>query len=305
MKKFTCALLVLLWSTATQLAANGWLDWVPKRDSLEYCDTTLTDLLGAASLGTTALAVSGASTTTTTITPAAFLVAGESSLMVFGGTSVTVVTAPVVSTTVAVGAAAASVAYLGGKGLCGLSEAIEPKFITNQPIPLVMYFSEPKFGETDDECFKRSACYFLETNEVIPAGTPVYSLGPLSEPEATHYPDYQGRGLYILGRFFDHVYKSSIPDDQRSFVVVPGNSLNPILIEKYTHVVAEDTLVEQLGKPTILPSGTPFQLLKVRNDGWAKIELVNGFNLWIQDFEKKNVYEIEQYVPDIYEVESQ
>mgnify|MGYP000235592928 FL=1 len=97
-----------------------------------------------------------------------------------------------------------------------------------------------------------------------------------------------------LGQFFAKGYFSDIPEDQRGFAVVPANSLNPIFIEKYTHLFLEDTLVEQNGEKIMLPAGTPFQLLKVREDGWAKFELVDGFNLWVEQFYNVKIQKIEE-----------
>jgi len=94
---------------AAPLSAN-WLDWVPNKDKLEYCDTKLTDILGATALATTAVAAMGSSVTTTSITPAVFLIAGESSLMLATGTTISVVSTPVVGTAAAVGASIVSVA---------------------------------------------------------------------------------------------------------------------------------------------------------------------------------------------------
>ena len=44
----------------------------------------------------------------------------------------------------------------------------------------------------------------------------------------------------------------------------------------------------------MLPAGTPFQLLKVREDGWAKFELVDGFNLWVEQFYNVKTQKIEE-----------
>lgn len=103
---------------AAPLSADGWLDWVPGRDELDYCDTKLTDIVGAGAVATAAVAAMGSSVTTVTATPAVMLLAGESSLMIVTGTSVSVVTAPVVGTAVGIGAAVVTVAYGGGKTLC-------------------------------------------------------------------------------------------------------------------------------------------------------------------------------------------
>ena len=119
-----CKYLALLLMIGTPSQA-GWLDWVPERKNLNYCDTKLTDIIGAASLGVTALAASGASVTTVTMSPAMLLIAGESSLTFLSGTALTVVSTPVIATTGAVTATAASVAYGGGKTLCKLSEFLE------------------------------------------------------------------------------------------------------------------------------------------------------------------------------------
>ena len=272
MAKFHRTVFIIACMHAASLSAEGWLDWVPSRDKLEYCDTKLTDIVGAGAVATATVAAMGYNVTTVTAVPAVFLIAGESSLMVATGTSISVITSPVVGTGVAVGAVVTSVAYGGAKGLCQLSEFMEHKFITNEPIPLVM------------QIFASGEFKFVKTDEIIPAGTAVFSLGPVIEDAAAHYPNYNGRGLIKLGQFFDHVYSSDIAEDQRGFAVVPANSLNPILIEKYTHIFSEDTLVERNGSQVMLTAGTPFQLLKERKDGWAKFELTDGFNLWVENF---------------------
>ena len=284
MAVFYRIVLIVACMQAAPLGAGGWLDWVPGRDKLEYCDTKLTDIVGAAAITTATVAAMGSSVTTVTAAPAVFLIAGESSLMVLTGTSISVVTAPVVGTAVAVGAVVASVAYGGGKGLCQLSDFMDHKFITNEPIPLVMQFKPIRWGLSDEDGYASGEYKFVKTDEIIPAGTPVFSLGPVSEDAAVHYPNYNGRGLIQLGQFFDHAYSSDIAEDQRGFAVVPANSLNPILIEKYTHIFSEDTLVEQNGSQVMLTAGTPFQLLKEREDDWAKFELTDGFNLWVENF---------------------
>ena len=274
------------------LAGSGWLDWVPKREKLKYCDTKLTDILGAASLGTTALAASGATITTATVTPAAFLIAGESSLMIATGSAITIVSTPVVGTTAAVTATVASVAYGGGKTLCFLSEFLENNYITNEDIPLVDIHEKFKFGLSDGEGFASGEYHFTQTGEILPAGTPVHSLGPISEDAAKYYPDYDGRGLIRLGRFYDHVFTTKQTEEDRGYAVVPANSLNPILLKKYTHMFLEDTLVEKNGESIMLPAGFPFQLLKVRKDGWAKFELTDGFNLWVENFSSVKTQEL-------------
>lgn len=279
---------------AAPLSANGWLDWVPSRDKLEYCDTKLTDILGATALATTAVAATGATITTVTITPTIFLIAGESSLMWATGTTVSVLSTPVVGTAAAVGATIASVAYGGGKAVCKLSDFLEAKHVTNEPIPLVMNFHDYEWGVNDKEGYESGQYKFVKTDEIIPAGTPVFALGRLSEDAAAHYPDYQGRELVMLGQFYDHVYTSDIPKDQRGFAVVPANSLNPFFVEKYTHLFLEDTLAEDNDKKIMVPAGTPFQLLKVRKDGWAKFELSDGFNLWVEQFYNVKTQKIEE-----------
>lgn len=279
----------------TQALADGWMDWVPKKEKTDpYCNYNLVDLLGASALATSSVAASGLSVTTTTISPTIFLVAGESSLMAFSGKTVSVVTAPVVGSAATVAATTVSVGYLAVKGVCFLSDFTSSKFITNEPIPLVMDFSSYKWGVSDAEGYKSGEYRFVETDEVIAAGTPVFSLGPLSEAAAAYYPNYNGRGLVRLGQFFDHVYESEIPEEERGFVVVPANSLNPIYIEKYTHIFVEDTIVVDNREPTMLPAGTPFQLLKVREDGWAKIELTDGFNKWVEAYSFVKVLEIDR-----------
>ena len=284
MAKFHRTVFIIACMHAASSSAEGWLDWVPSRDKLEYCDTKLTDIVGAGAVVTATVAAMGSSVTTVTAVPAVFLIAGESSLMVATGTSISVITSPVVGTGVAVGAVVTSVAYGGAKGLCQLSEFMEHKFITNEPIPLVMQFQPYRWGLSDEDGYASGEYKFVKTDEIIPAGTAVFSLGPVSEDAAAHYPNYNGRGLIKLGQFFDHVYSSDIAEDQRGFAVVPANSLNPILIEKYTHIFSEDTLAEKNGSQVMLTAGTPFQLLKERKDGWAKFELTDGFNLWVEDF---------------------
>jgi hypothetical protein len=284
MGKFNRIVFCMFSIHAAPLSADGWLDWVPGREKLEYCDTYLTDIIGVNAAATASLWAMGPSVTTTTIAPALFFIAGESSMMVISGTSVSVVATPVVGTAVGIGAAVATVAYGGGKTLCQLSEFLENNFITNEPIPLVTQISNHNFGLSDKELFASGESRFIETNEVIPVGTPVFSLGPLSEDAAAYYPNYNGRGLIQLGRFFDKSYKSEIPEDQRGYAVVPANSLNSILLEKYTHIFIQDTLVERNGEEVMLTAGTPFQLLKERKDGWAKIELSDFFNLWVENF---------------------
>ena len=294
MLKLKCLTFVIFCLQTAHLSANGWLDWVPSKDKLEYCDTKLTDILGATALATTAVAAMGSSVTTTSITPAVFLIAGESSLMLTTGTTISVVSTPVVGTAAAVGASIASVAYGGGKAVCKLSDFLEAKYVTNEPIPLVMNFKDYKWGVNDKEGYESGQYKFVKTDKIIPAGTPVLGFRQISEDAAAHYPDYQGRGLVQLGQFFAKGYFSDIPEDQRGFAVVPANSLNPIFIEKYTHLFLEDTLVEQNGEKIMLPAGTPFQLLKVREDGWAKFELVDGFNLWVEQFYNVKTLKIEE-----------
>ena len=85
-------------------------------------------------------------------------------------------------------------------------------------------------GCNDKEGYESGQYKFVKTDEIIPAGTPVFALGRMSEDAAALYPDYQGRGLVTLGQFYDHVYTSNIPEDQRGFAVVPANSLNPISV---------------------------------------------------------------------------
>ena len=286
------SILVFIITSTSAFAGSGWLDWIPEREKLKYCDTKLTDILGAASLSVTALAASGATVTTVTSTPGLFLIAGESSLMIASGSAVTVVSTPVVGTAAAVTATAASVAYGGGKTLCMLSEFFENNYITNEDIPLVDIHKKIKFGLSDSEGFASGEYHFTQTGEIIPAGTPVFSLGPISEDAAKYYPDYDGRGLIQLGRFYDHVFTTKRTGEDRGYAVVPANSLNPILLKKYTHMFLEDTLVEKLGKSTMLPAGFPFQLLKVRKDGWAKIELSDGRNLWVENFSSVKAQEL-------------
>ena len=157
-----------------------------------------------------------------------------------------------------------------------------------------MNFKDYKWGVNDKEGYESGQYKFVKTDKIIPAGTPVLGFRQISEDAAAHYPDYQGRGLVQLGQFFAKGYFSDIPEDQRGFAVVPANSLNPIFIEKYTHLFLEDTLVEQNGEKIMLPAGTPFQLLKVREDGWAKFELVDGFNLWVEQFYNVKIQKIEE-----------
>ena len=66
MRILQSTILVFCITSTSALAESGLLDWVPAREKLEYCDTKLTDILGAASLGVTALAASGATVTTVT-----------------------------------------------------------------------------------------------------------------------------------------------------------------------------------------------------------------------------------------------
>jgi hypothetical protein len=172
---------------------------------------------------------------------------------------------------------------------------LENNFITNEPIPLVTLITNHKFSLSDKEHFASGKYRFIGTNEVIPAGTPVFSLGPLSEDAAAYYPNYNGRGLIQLGRFFDKAYESEIPEDQRGYAVVPANSLNPILLDKYTHIFVQDTLVERLSEKVMLTAGTPFQLLKERKDGWGKIELTDGFNLWVENFSSVETQKIADF----------
>lgn len=158
--------------------------------------------------------------------------------------------------------------------------------VCQQYFPILMFVEHqnPEFGETDEDRLLQGKAEFVKTNEIIPAGTPVLSLGLLSEGVAAQYPDYQGHGLIKLGRFFDHVYETDIPEEERGFAVVPANSLNALYKEKYTHQFTEDTLVEKLGRKTLAPAGTPLELHKLRDDGWAKIELADGWNIWVEDF---------------------
>jgi hypothetical protein len=269
----------------TPIQANGLLDWVPTEETLEpMCGYSLVDLLGAASVATTTASIVGLSSTTVTATPfVAAMIAGESSLVIVTGSSISVVTTPVVGTGVAIVSAVASTAYVGGKGLCALSSALSSTHITNEPIPLVMLVNESSIFTNTHDALLNGQARFVETEEVIPVGTPVLSLGPVSELEASSYPDYQGRGLIKLGQFFDHVYESEIPVEELGFAVVPANSLNTIFKENYTHIFTEDTLVERRGDETMVPSGTTFELLKLREDGWAKIQLGDGWNLWVED----------------------
>jgi hypothetical protein len=58
---------------AAPLSADGWLDWVPGREKLEYCDTYLTDIIGVNAAATASLWAMGSGVTTTTMTPALFL----------------------------------------------------------------------------------------------------------------------------------------------------------------------------------------------------------------------------------------
>ena len=285
-KNLVCKYLALLIMIGTpSYAGSGWLDWVPERKNLKYCDTKLTDVIGAASLGVTALAAAGATVTTITMSPAMLLIAGESSLTFLSGTALTVVSTPVIATTGAVTATAVSVAYGGGKTLCKLSEFLENNYITNESITLIDLHKPIKWDVSDKDGFASGEYRFVKTDEVIPMGTPVFSLGPLSEDAAKHYPNYNGRGLIQLGRFYNHGgYPTKRSEDELGFAVVPANSLNPIMLKKYTHVLLEDTLVEENGETKMLPAGFPFQLLKVRKDDWAKIELTTGFNLWLKNF---------------------
>jgi hypothetical protein len=294
MRLFTTTLATVVLVTSSPLSAEGLFDWLPAKETIApYCDAKLADVLGAAAFATTAIAAAGSSITTVTATPAIALVAGESSLMIVSGAVVTVVNVPVVSATAAAAAVTVSVAYIGGEVTCALSNFFDAKLITNEPIPLVMYFEAFEFGASRGESLESGASRFVKTEETIPTGTRVFSLGPLSEAEAAFYPNYNGRGLIKLGRFFDHVYESDIPEEERGFAVVPANSLNPIFIDKYTHIFEEDTLVEGRGSRVVLPSGTPFQLLRVRDDGWAAFELTDGFNLWVDNFTDVQTIEID------------
>jgi hypothetical protein len=167
--------------------------------------------------------------------------------------------------------------------MCALSGMLARTHITNESIPLVMLIDNSGLFTNTQEALENGEAYFVETNEVISAGTSILSLGILSEAEAEHYPGYQGRGLVWLGQFFDHNYSSEIPEDERGFTVVPANSLNTIFRESYTHQFIEDVVVERIGDISIVPSGTPFELHRERDDGWAKIELADGWNMSIDN----------------------
>jgi hypothetical protein len=261
------------------------LDWVPSAKTLEpMCGSSLADVLGTASAATATASAVGLSTTTVTTTPfLALFTAGESSLMIVTGSTVSVVTTPVVGSSLAIASAVATTAYVGGKGLCALSSALASTHITNEPIPLVMWVDESGMFTSKEDALLNGQAGFVETGESIPAGTPVLSLGPMTKREASHYPGYEGRGLIMLGQFFDHVYASDIPEEDRGFAVVPANSLNPIFKGKYTHVFTEDTVVTSLDRETVVPAGTPFELLKLRKDGRAEIELADFKNFWLNN----------------------
>ena len=263
------------------------LDYVPSEESIEpICDFKLLDVVGVNSMAANAAAVTGIHSTTTITQPALALVPGHSGLTLITGTRITTITVPLVGPALATAATAATTVYIGGKGLCALSAALSNTHITNEPIPLVMFVEHqnPKFGDTDEDRLLTGKAEFVKTNEIIPAGTPVLSLGLQSKGVAAQYPDYEGHGLIKLGRFFDHVYETDIPEEKRGFAVVPANSLNALYKEKYTHQFTEDTLVEINGKQALAPAGTPLKLHKRRDDGWAKIELADGWNIWVKDF---------------------
>lgn len=277
---------LILFSTQASVAlADGYLDWVPQyREVQTLCESSAIDLMGAAGITTTALSAAGLSTTTITATPfiSAFL-AGESAFVIVSGTSISVVTSPVIGTGATIAAAAVSTAYVGTKGMCSLSGMLSRTHVTNEPIPLVTIIDNSGIFTNTEEALASGAAYFVETEEIIPAGTPVFSLGILSEVEARYYPRYQGRGLITLGQFFDHDFSSQIPKDERGFAVVPANSLNTIFRPSYTHQFIEDVEVERNGAISIAPGGTAFELHREREDGWAKIELADGWNIWVEN----------------------
>ena len=259
------------------------LDLVPSAESLEpMCSSKLTDIIGVGATATTAAALGGLTQTTATAAPAVALVAGESSLMLISGTSITVVSAPVVGAGLAAAATVATTAYFSGKALCSLSAALEKTHITNEPIPLIMYVDQGGLFDVEvEDDFIKGTKRFINTGKVIPAGTPVLSLGPMSETAVQYYPNYQGRGLLKLGRFFD---KDDRPDEG-DWVVVPANSVNSIYRDKYTHQLTKDTvLLNHADEKFVVPSGTPFKLHEVKDDGWAEIELNNYKNFWFEDF---------------------
>ena len=276
---------VLIAFNASAAFADGYLDWVPEYSEVQsICETSLTDLVGAAGITTTALSAAGLSSTTITATPfvSAFM-AGESGLVIVSGTSISVVTSPVIGTGATIAAAAVSTAYFGTRGVCALSGMLARTHVTNEPIPLVMLVDNSGIFTDTEDALRSGEAIFVETDEVIPAGTPVFSLGILSEAEALHFPRYQGRGLVQLGQFFDHNYSSQIPVEERGFAVVPANSLNTILRENYTHQFIQDVYVEVNSDISMVPAGTVFELHRERDDGWAKIELADGWNIWVED----------------------
>ena len=276
---------------ASTAFADGYLDWVPEYSEVQsICETSLTDLIGAAGITTTALSAAGLTSTTITATPfATAFMAGESGLVIVSGTSISVVSAPVIGTGATIAAAAVSTAYVGTKGVCALSGMLARTHVTNEPIPLVMLLDNRGIFTSTEDALQSEEAVFVATSEIIPAGTPVFSLGILSEAEAVYYPGYQGRGLVQLGQFFDHDYFSKIPEDERGFAVVPANSLNTILRDNFTHQFNQDVYVERNGDVSIVPAGTAFELHRLRDDGWAKIELADGWNIWIEDLSSAEV----------------
>ena len=93
-----------------------------------------------------------------------------------------------------------------------------------------------------------------------------------------------GRGITdeVRLQFNNHVYASDIPEEDRGFAVVPANSLNPILKEKYTHIFTEDTVVTLQDRAAVVPAGTPFELLKLLKDGRAKIEFLEFLEFLVE-----------------------
>ena len=264
------------------------LDYIPTEETLEpFCGASLLNIFGANSIATKALAMAGVHSTTIISTPAKALVAGNSGLSVVNGTRVITYTTPLVSAGLATAASVATTAYIGAKGVCSLSKALSHTHITNEAIPLVMWVEDDnqQWGETEIDQIKQKRARFVKTDEVIPAGTLVLSLGHMSESTAAHYPNYQGRGIIQLGRFFNYVYETEMTEEERGYAVVPANSLNSIYKDNYTHQFTKDTIAEHaVDDYIVVPSGTPFELHKLRNDGWAKIELADGWNIWVEDF---------------------
>lgn len=260
------------------------LDYVPDEKKIEkYCDANLSQLIGITSSAIAGAAATGLSQSTVIAQPSLALVAGESNLMLVSGTRITTITTPVIGSTLATTATVATLAYGSGRAVCAVSSWLSSTHVTNQDLPLVMLIRDrhPNFGETLHDLFEAGAARFEETSEIIPAGTPILSLGHIDLNSEAYYPDHDGRGLIQLGRFFDHVYQSKIPEKERGFVVVPATSLNTIYKEKYTHQLIEDLEFEHAGQIYRAPRGSVIRLIKKKKNGWVKMEFADGFNSWL------------------------